>query len=234
MTICYGSTRYSCTDFVIEDLTKRQDKGEKHPFVDDLFRPASYLASVIWDSIGDNLKSARVGMKYLQDIAKIVSKEQLPIHWVTPVGFPVYQSYPEMKSKRVKAMLMGEVIKPRINAETDKTDKLRMSNGVAPNVVHSVDSAGMIKTVNVAYKNGVKNFCNVHDSFGTTAGDVEMLNKSLREAFIDMFSNHDVLAKFREDVERQLPDKLKAKLPEVPSKGDLDINKLRESKFFFA
>ena len=234
MTICYGSTRYSCTDFVIEDLTKRQDKGEKHPFVDDLFRPASYLASVIWDSIGDNLKSARVGMKYLQDIAKIVSKEQLPIHWVTPVGFPVYQSYPEMKSKRVKAMLMGEVIKPRINAETDKTDKLRMSNGVAPNVVHSVDSAGMIKTVNVAYKNGVKNFCNVHDSFGTTAGDVEMLNKSLREAFIDMFSNHDVLAKFREDVERQLPDKLKAKLPEVPSQGDLDINKLRESKFFFA
>ena len=92
----------------------------------------------------------------------------------------------------------------------------------------------MIKTVNFAHKNGVKNFCNVHDSFGTTAGDVEMLNKSLREAFIDMFSNHDVLAKFREDVEKQLPDKLKAKLPEVPSKGDLDINKLRESKFFFA
>ena len=27
---------------------------------------------------------------------------------------------------------------------------------------------------------------------------------------------------------------LKAKLPEVPQKGDLDINKLRESKFFFA
>ena len=232
MTICYGSTRYSCTDFVIEDLTKRQDKGEHHPFVDDLFRPASYLASVIWDSIGDNLKSARVGMKFLQEIAKIVSREQLPIHWVTPVGFPVYQSYPEMKSKRVKAMLMGEVIKPRINAETDKTDKLRMSNGVAPNVVHSVDSAGMIKTVNIAYKNGIKNFCNVHDSFGTTAGDVEMLNKSIREAFIDMFSKHDILNEFREDVIRQLPDKLKDKLPEVPSKGDLDINKLRESKFF--
>ena len=234
MTICYGSTRYSCTDFVIEDLTKRQDKGEHHPFVDDLFRPASYLASVIWDSIGDNLKSARVGMKFLQEIAKIVSKEQLPIHWVTPVGFPVYQSYPEMKSKRVKAMLMGEVIKPRINAETDKTDKLRMSNGVAPNVVHSVDSAGMIKTVNIAYKNGIKNFCNVHDSFGTTAGDVEMLNKSIREAFIDMFSKHDILNDFREDVLKQLPDKLKSKLPEIPSKGDLDINKLRESKFFFA
>ncbi len=74
----------------------------------------------------------------------------------------------------------------------------------------------------------------MHDSFGTTAGDVEMLNKSIREAFIDMFSKHDILNDFREDVLKQLPDKLKSKLPEIPSKGDLDINNLSESKFFFA
>lgn len=234
MTICYGSTRYSCTDFVIEDLTKRKDKGEKHPFMDDLFRPASYLAGVIWDSIGDNLASARVGMDYLQTIARVVAREQLPVHWVTPVGFPVYQSYPEMKSKRVKAMLMGEVIKPRINTETDLTDKLRMGNGVAPNLVHSVDSAAMMKTVNIAHKNGIQNFCNVHDSFGTTAGDVEVLNQSLREAFITMFTEHDILSEFRNDVMKQLPQELHAKLPEVPAKGDLNINQLRESKFFFA
>ena len=234
MTICYGSTRYSCTDFVVEDLTKRKDKGEMHPFIDDMFKPASYLASIIWDSIGDNLKSARVGMKFLQDIARVVSKLQLPIHWVTPVGFPVYQSYPEMKSKRVKAMLMGEVIKPRINVEDDKTDRLRMSNGVAPNLVHSVDSAAMIETVNIALENGIENFCNVHDSFGTTAADVEVLNKSLREAFIQMFTDNDILANFRDDVLRQLPEEYKTKLPEVPQKGDLDINELRNSEFFFA
>jgi len=234
MTICYGSTRYSCTDFVVEDLTKRKDKGEEHPFTEDVFRPASYLASVIWDSIGDNLKSARIGMNYLQTIARVVAKEQLPVHWVTPVGFPVYQSYPEMKSKRVKAMLMGEVIKPRINTETDKTDKLRMGNGVAPNVVHSVDSAAMMETVNIAYRNGITNFCNVHDSFGTTAGDVEVLNKSLREAFVTMFTEHDILANFRNDVLKQLPVELHEKIPEVPEKGSLDIQQLTNSEFFFA
>jgi len=131
-------------------------------------------------------------------------------------------------------MLMGEVIKPRINTETDRTDRLRMSNGVAPNLVHSVDSSAMIKTVNIAYKSGIKNFCNVHDSFGTTAGDVEMLSKCLREAFITMFTEHDILKNFREDVLKQLPEKLKSKLPEVPSKGDLDIQQLRDSEFFFA
>ena len=231
---CYGSTRYSCTDFVVEDLTKRKDKGENHPFVDDVFRPASYLAGVIWDSIGDNLKSARQGMDYLQSIARLLSKEQLPIHWITPIGFPVYQSYPEMKSKRVKAMLMGEVIKPRINTETDKTDKLRMSNGIAPNLVHSVDSAAMMKTVNIAYDKGVRNFCNVHDSFGTTAADVETLSDSLKEAFIEIFTTHDVLKDFKEDVFHQLPEELQKKLPEVPEKGNLDIELLRECDFFFA
>ena len=49
-----------------------------------------------------------------------------------------------------------------------------------------------------------------------------------------MFSEHDILKNFREDVLKQLPDKLKSKLPEVPSKGDLDIQQLRDSEFFFA
>tara|TARA_R110002050_G_C8867471_1_gene507878 strand:- start:643 stop:1347 length:705 start_codon:yes stop_codon:yes gene_type:complete len=234
MTICYGSTRFSCTDFVVEDLTKRKDKGELHPFENDMFKPASYLASVIWDSIGDNLTSARSGMKYLQEIAKIVSQEQLPITWVTPVGFPVFQSYPEMKSKRVKAMLMGEVIKPRINAETDLTDKLRMKNAVAPNLVHSIDSACMIETVNIAKEAGIENFCNVHDSYATNACDIDKLNESIRKAFMNIFTKHDVLQDFKDDVEKQLPEKLREKLPNVPEKGSLDISVLEKAKFFFA
>ena len=204
-----------------------------HPF-DDIFKPSIYLASVIWSSIGDNLKSARQGMDYLQSIAKIVSKEQLPIHWVTPVGFPVYQSYPEMKSKRVKAMLMGEVIKPRINTETDNTDRLRMSNGIAPNFVHSIDSAAMIRTVNIAHDKGIRNFCNVHDSFGTTASDVEMLSVSLKQAFTEIFSGPCVLETFQNDIKKQLPDKLHSKLPVVPKKGDLEMGDLVKCDFFFS
>ena len=235
MTICYGSTRYSCTDFVIEDLQKRKDKGEQHPFTDDVFKPATYLASVIWNSIGDNLASARTGMDFLQSIARIVSQEQLPIHWTSPVGFPVYQSYPEMKSSRIKTMLMGEVIKPRLKIETDKTDKLKMANGIAPNFVHALDSSAMMRTVNIAYAKGIRNFCNVHDSFGTTAGDVETLTESLKEAFIKIFTNNDVLEKFRDEVMDQVtnPD-LKLQFPMIPAKGSLDIWKLNDCDFFFS
>ena len=49
-----------------------------------------------------------------------------------------------------------------------------------------------------------------------------------------MFTNNDVLLNFRNDVLKQLPVELHSKLPEVPAKGDLDIQQLRESEFFFA
>ena len=234
MTICYGSTRYSCTDFVKEDLEKRKEKGENHPFESDMLKPCVYLSSLIWDSIGDNLKSAREGMDFLQNIARIVCREQLPIHWINPVGFPIYQSYPEVKSMRVKAMLMGEVIKPRLNTELDTTDRRRMINGVAANFVHSLDAACMMITVNLAHEKGLVNFCNVHDSFGTTAADVQTLSDTLRDAFVKVFSENDVLEDFKNGILNLVPDKYKDKLPNVPTKGNLDINLLKQSEFFFA
>ncbi len=239
MTICYGSTRYSCTDFVREDLKKRKEKGEQHPFVDDKgdpeeLEPSVYLAGLIWDSIGDNLVSARKGMDFLQKIARVVCRDQLPIHWINPVGFPVWQSYPETRSYRVKAMLMGEVIKPRVNKELDTTDRRRMVNGVAANFVHSLDSACMMVTVNLAREKGITNFCNVHDSFATTAADVHTLNETLRDAFVKVFTENDVLQDFKDGIEKLVPEKYRDKLPEVPAKGKLEIELLKQSEFFFA
>ena len=234
MTICYGSTRYSCTDFVREDLQKRADKGEQHPFTQDELKPCVYLAGLIWDSIGDNLKSAREGMDFLQAIARVVCKDQLPIFWRNPVGFPVWQSYPEVRSMRVKAMLMGEVIKPRVNTELDTTDRRRMVNGVAANFVHSLDSACMMVTVNLALQKGITSFCNVHDSFGTTAADVQTLNETLRDAFVKVFTENDVLADFKDGISELVPEKQREKLPELPAKGNLDVEMLKQSEFFFA
>ena len=237
MTICYGSTRYSCTDFVVEDLTKRKDKGEMHPF-DDMFKPATYLSKIIWSSIGENLKSARQGMDFLQGIAKVIAKTGQPIHWTTPVGFPVFQFYPEMKSKRIKSNLMGEVIMPQIKEETEGTDKLRTRNAAAANYVHSLDSACMIRTVNIAKEKGITNFCNVHDSFATHACDIDKLNESIREAFVEIF-NEDLFGKLKKDASLLVKDTEKGeeivkKFPEVPENGDLELALLHQSKFFFA
>ena len=232
MTLTYGSTRYACTDFVVEDLTKRKDKGEMHPF-DDLFKPSTYLSKLIWQSIGENLKSAKEGMRYLQDIAKVVAKEGVPIHWVTPVGFPVYQYYPEMKSRRVETHLMGQVIQSTIREAKPETDKMKQRNSCPANYVHSLDSACMIRTVNIAREKGIENFCNVHDSFATHACDIDKLNESIREAFVSIFSK-DLLSDFKAKVSETLSDEAIAELPDRPKDGELDLDLLHKCKYFFA
>jgi len=232
MTLTYGSTRYACTDFVVEDLTKRKDKGEMHPF-DDLFKPSTYLSKLIWQSIGENLKSAKEGMRYLQDIAKVVAKEGVPIHWVTPVGFPVYQYYPEMKSRRVETHLMGQVIQSTIREAKPETDKMKQRNSCPANYVHSLDSACMIRTVNIAREKGIENFCNVHDSFATHACDIDKLNESIREAFVSIFSK-DLLSDFKAKVSETLSDEAIAELPDRPENGELDLDLLHKCKYFFA
>ena len=73
----------------------------------------------------------------------------------------------------------------------------------------------------------------MHDSFGTTAADVHMLNETLRDAFVKIFQD-DVLQDFRDGIEVLLPEKDRELLPDVPEKGKLNLDDLRQSEFFFA
>ena len=234
MTSPYGSTRYSCSDFVDEDLTKRKDNGEKNPFGTLSFQACTFMAGIIWESMGEVLSAPRQGMSFLQNCARILAKAGHPIVWYNPVGFPVIQDYPEFKSMRVKTKLFGEVIKPRINVETEKLSVLRASNGLPPNHIHSQESAHMMLTVCKADDKGVSHFCNVHDSFGTLAADSQILADSIRETFVEMYSNGCPLEDFKETIKPILTDKQRSKLPDVPAKGDFDINEVIHSEFFFA
>jgi DNA-directed RNA polymerase len=236
MTSPYGSTRYSCSDFVDENLVKRKDAGEEHPFGSGklAFEACSFMAGVIWDSMGEVLSAPRQGMDYLKKSASILAKNGHPIVWYNPVGFPVIQDYPEFKSMRVKTKLFGEVIKPRINVETEKLSVLKASNGLPPNFIHAQDSAHMMLTVSNAYDKGLTHFCNVHDSFGTLAADSQVLAETIRESFVEMYSKSCPLEDFKETIKPILNDKQKSKLPEVPEKGDFNIEEVLKSEFFFA
>ena len=234
MTSPYGSTRYSCSDFVDEDLVKRKDQGDIHPFGSASFQACTFLAGVIWDSMGEVLSSARLGMSFLQDCAKVLAKSGHAVRWNNPVGFPVIQDYPEFKSMRVKTKLFGEIIKPRINVETEKFSIHKAKNSCPPNYIHAQDSAHLFMTVVKAYDKGVSHFCNVHDSFGTLAADSQTLADTLRETFVEMYSNGCPLDDFKTSMLPILNDTQKEKLPEVPEKGDFDIQEVLKSEFFFA
>jgi len=70
----------------------------------------------------------------------------------------------------------------------------------------------------------------VHDSFACQASDIPMLSACIREAFVDLYVNNDPLASFLSEVQELTQDDL----PPLPEKGNLDVEQVRDSEFFFS
>lgn len=70
----------------------------------------------------------------------------------------------------------------------------------------------------------------VHDSYGCPAADAATFGACLREAFVQLYQENDVLAQFKASVEAHAG----VELPEPPEKGALDLEQVKESDFFFA
>ena len=234
MVLPYGGRQYSFSDFVMDYLVEQKEKGNMHPFGEDAFRACTFLAKVIWDAIGEVVHAATEAMAWLQKAARVASSEGLPIRWDTPVNFPVLQAYKATKPYRIETKLLGTTFRPMLYKETGKIDKNRQANGISPNFVHSIDAAHMMLTIDVAKQCEIFSFAMVHDSYGTHAADAETLWWCLRKAFVEMYTQTDVLEDFRQDLLDILPDHRKEEIEDTPEKGSLDISLVEESEFFFA
>ena len=147
--------------------------------------PANFLAELIWQSMRETIVKAYEGMEYLQAIAGIVSKEQLPIYWTTPTGFKVLQAKRDTKDIRIETKIGGRVV--IINKdELPKISINKQKMSVAPNFIHSLDASVMMKTIDKAVRRGITHFAMIHDSYGTHAADAPALANILREAFVEM------------------------------------------------
>ena len=240
MTLPYGSSQYSCREFIEDAMAEKIGDGKPNPFAigDDprLFYASLWLQPLVWQAIGQVVKAAREGMDWLKKCASLVAKEELPVVWVTPDGFIVQQMYSDYTRRRVKTQIHGQTVKLTLLEEIeDKVDKRRQQRGIAPNWVHSMDATAMRMFVSMARSEyGITNFYLVHDSFGTLAADVETMGYCIRKSFHDLYVYNDPLAEFRVDIASMLSDANLAKLPPLPEKGSLDLSLVLESDFFFA
>jgi DNA-directed RNA polymerase len=235
MTLPYGSTRYSCRDYTVEWYRDQLKAGFTDPFGQgQAFGACLFLSDLIWDSIGEVVVAARDAMGWLQKCAKVVANEELPVYWTTPVGFRVMQQYKNTSSRRVKTKLGDAVVKLSLAEEKSTIDKRRMANAISPNFVHSMDATHLVMSVCYAKDNGINHFAMIHDSFGCHAADTNMLAACLREAFVDLYSDMDVLEDFRQQIIRQVDEGEKDTVPAIPPKGNLCLDEVRGSDFFFA
>ena len=234
MVLPYGGTMSSCMEYTRSAVRERLAAGAENPFGIELVKAEGLLASTIWASIGDVVVAARQVMSWLQQVARAVSKEGKPLQWTTPSGFVAHQEYRNVEHRRVKSRLRGSLVYLTQFTNGDKLDVSRQALGISPNFIHSLDASAMVLTICDCLDQGITSFAMIHDSYGTHAADTDTLAVSLRDAFVRMYTEHDVLDEFLRDATAGLPPEIIARLPPPPRKGDLDLSLIRQSDYFFA
>lgn len=225
MTLPYGSTKYACFGFVVDALLELD-----RDFFKDLNQAASYFNDILWESIGDVVVSARTAMDWLQKIAKLTSSRNLPVWWVNPAGFPVYQAVKKKTGYQIRTALMGDT-RLRLNKDTNKISMEKQMQGIAPNFVHSLDSAHMMLTINEAMQQGIVNFSMIHDDFGTHAADVEKFREIIKSCFVAMYRNNEPLYDLYLTTSMAMPD---GEVPPLPDSGELRLDDILKSEYFFS
>ena len=231
MTTPYGVTRYGLR----KQLQYECEKIDKNylGITEEIGLYYGYLSNHLYDAIGEVVIAARTAMVWLQQVAEIASQANKVIRWTTPVGFTPCQDYRRQKLLRVDTLHGGIRVQLGLWQNTPRIDRRRMFSGISPNFVHSLDASHLMLTINKCRENGLQNFSCVHDSYGTLAADATKLAYYLREAFIEQYGA-DVLKKFREEIAKQIPASMREMIPPMPKKGGLDLEKVRESCYFFA
>ena len=224
MTLPYGSTKYSCRGFIEDSLRELKD----YTFLDTP-EASTYFVEFLWEAIGSTVTAARDTMDWLQKLARQLSAHDLPMWWVNPVGFPVYMDNRISTKKLVSTVIFG-AMKLTLREDTPKISSRKQVQGVAPNFVHSLDSAHMMLTVLNAKKQGIEDFAMIHDDFGTHAGNTEKFRGIIRESFVSMYTDHNPL----QDVLDTCQCAGITELPDLPVSGSFDIQEVHNSEYFFS
>jgi len=235
MVLPYGGSFRSCVDYIGLAVREKIQEGKAtDPFGSDLPKAIGFLAKKVWEAIGHVVVAARQAMSWLQKVARIAAKHDITMQWTTPSGFTVSQRYVKQDKRRVRTQLFGETTYLSLSEQTDELAEHKQALAVSPNFVHSLDAAVMMRTIERAVEEGITDFAMIHDSYGTLAADTPKLANLIREEFVRMYEEHNVLEEFREDILALLPEEARAAIPPVPAKGSLILRDVLRSDFFFS
>ncbi len=262
MTLPYGSTLFTAKEYVYEYYKQAcAEQGQIGPWKtgQDQIKACCWLGNHVWKAIGSVLTVAPVAMDILQKAARLMAGQGLPLNWETPSGFQVQQASISYTSRRIRLALSGDVVyttgakaeqdmnwpkefRISLREPTDVLDEKRQASGVAPNFVHSLDASALMLTVCKMADEGYGSFALIHDSFAVHACDSARLASALREAFVEMYTEHDPLGELFDGFHSMLEaigadaktiKKLDALRKQLPY-GDFDINEVKKSLYFFA
>lgn len=234
MTFPYGSKEFGFRDQIKEDIIKPdlKDNPKTSIFLETGWACASLMARLLWDAVNATVVKAAEAMEWLQKAARLVAKEGHKVSWQTPLGFLVEQGYMAEEANLVRTTFAGQERRITVNTATNSPDARKQASGIAPNFVHSLDSTHLMLTV--ARAPDIKSWALIHDSFGTLPSRTQSLFMYVRVAFVELYSSFDVLSHFRDQILLQLDADVIEDLPPLPTKGNLDLHAVLQSRYCFA
>lgn len=229
MTTPYGASRFACLKYTAEWFGELSIASGTKEFAADLYKNLEYLSRIIWESIDDVVVSARRGMKWFRECADIFSEVGKDIRWTAPSGFEILQKYKKQSGSKGVSLTFGRRIETvAYRDQTPVVDPQRQRNGLAPNVIHSLDAAVLVDVVNRA---PASSFRAVHDSYGSLPKDMDAIGCAVRSSYSDIFQD-DWLANLHAQWQSQMPEDVI--LPTPPKRGLMSVEAVKRSPYFFA
>ncbi|XP_069550992.1 DNA-directed RNA polymerase, mitochondrial [Brachyistius frenatus] len=241
MTVVYGVTRYGGR-LQIEKRLKEIDEFPKE-FVWDA---SHYLVRLVFSGLKEMFRGTREIQDWLTESARLISKSGHTVEWVTPLGLPIIQPYHRTRNQVLKSTMQH--INLQISHDTkERPDTVKQKNAFPPNFIHSLDSTHMMLTALHCYSASLT-FVSVHDCFWTHALTVDTMNKVCREQFVALHSqpilqelSTFLLLKYCTGLPTEVKNKkyqeyrrLLLVLAQVPQTGDFDLQRVKESTYFFS
>ena len=219
MTFSYGVTPAGARNQII-DACKNHNACPS-------WEQAQYLAKTVLDVSKVLLPRPALAMGFVRDLTKRQAERGLSLEWISPTGVPVVNRYHKSKVKPVEMQLRGTTVTYRIADGYEPRILKRDAADAAPaNLVHSMDAAHLIRSVNAAAEEGIEDFVTVHDSYGTIAPRVTRFQQVVRRELALMYLGYDALARLW--ARNGAPDDLT-----IPEAGGLDPFEVQNSEYSF-
>ena len=228
MTSVYGVTFIGARKQIQEKIEEKlEDKGvDVDTIENEIHAACGYLASVTMDVISRAFTGASENKNWLTTCARLIAHQGHPVAWVSPIGVPVVQPYRRSQSHTIVTLLQSVVLVD--NSDDLPIHKQRQVTAFPPNFIHSLDSSHMLLTALEMDRRGLT-FSAVHDSFWTHPCDVDEMNEALRDCFVELYEQ-PLLERLKMAWELRYPS---IEFPDVPAKGDLDLNVIKSAPYFF-
>ena len=187
----------------------------------DFWEGDPWVVNYLWteltaESIYSIVEGARIGQKYLKDIAKIYGKAA---KWKAPLyDFPVFQPSYTRKARRVKTpfgslqLYYGDTV----------YDNRKQLSSIAANYIHSLDASLLMYCVD----NATNSIGVIHDCFLIHPNDGDEIRDNYKEGYVRIFKSNPL-----EQISKELD---KDGMIEIPKIGTLDLNEVYGAKYIIS